>query len=160
MTVVQLFAHGHIEAYAQGTDEIALLLAVVGDGVHHLHLVATLVEIESNCEGQPRAALSRVVTVDADHGAHLSLAFPVCGIDTTGEIAETKVFHTILIRLVLRGANQSSAFCNLRSIEDETVNQSLATSGEIGFQGTGRYDKTLVPLGCICIESIGFTNYV
>ena len=52
MAVVKCFTHRHVEADAQSTNEILVLVSIEQEAVHHLHLFTSTIEIETYHKGQ------------------------------------------------------------------------------------------------------------
>ena len=76
MTVVERFAHRHVETHTQRTYEVGVLVAVVEHCIYHTHLGSALVEVESEDEREPAAAALRcVVAADFHHGMSGTLSF-------------------------------------------------------------------------------------
>lgn len=76
MPVVECLAHGHVEADAQGADEVGVLVAVEEEAMYYFYLFASAVEVEAHNERQPFAP--RFVLVHAfqlDEGTHVSGTF-------------------------------------------------------------------------------------
>ena len=105
MAIIKLFAHGNLKPNAKGLYEVVVLVAVVGEGMHHLHLIATLVEIKSNGERQPLAFAIGVMSVDANHRANLTFLFDVSRVHLARKVRIMHALCSLLIGCVLCGAN-------------------------------------------------------
>ena len=75
MTVVSLCAHGHSKADAQRRDEVLSFVTVIDERMNHLHLLATLPEVQADREWQPMALTITVGTVNPDNGIYVTLPF-------------------------------------------------------------------------------------
>ena len=53
VAVIRLLAHRHFKADTEGADEVVVLVAIVGEGVYHPHLLRASVEVEADHKSPP-----------------------------------------------------------------------------------------------------------
>ena len=52
MAVIEFVTQRNVHLHAQGSDKVAVLIAVEHKRMHHLHFSAALIEIEADHEGE------------------------------------------------------------------------------------------------------------
>ena len=126
MAVIKLLAHRHCEAQTYRRDEILVLIAVENETVDKLDLVGTLVEIKSDREGQPVAAILSVVHSLHFHGA------PYFSVLLESDFADSSRIAVAAFR-----CDKGGACCNLLPIHIHRLDYFLARSGNDHTDGPG-----------------------
>ena len=77
MTVIDLLLHRNHESDTETGDHIMLFIPIIYKGVHHLHLIATLIEIQTDDKRQPFTSrcLTTMNTLHLHYFSHSTCAF-------------------------------------------------------------------------------------
>ena len=82
MAVIEGLAHGHVETYAERTDIVGILVAVVEHRIYHLDLGSRAIEIEADEEWQPFAPIAGAqLAIDFNDSMFVALTFDYGRVD-------------------------------------------------------------------------------
>ena len=139
MAVLHLLAHRHGKGHAESADEVALLVAVVNEGVDHPHRFLAGVEIQPDHERQPLAGAFRalVLALQLDHGAHrprlLDRHFLELGFETLAHRRR----RGVAVGTVLQDADQPAVAGDLATVDDHRLDELRAPLRDATFQPAG-----------------------